>query len=120
MTKSITVDGIEYVPKSEQSTYDDKNYVIVRGDRSGVFAGYLKEENGRTVILDECRNIWYWSGAASVSELAMKGVSKPEECKFPAPTYGHKVVDVIEIIPATIEARKNIQDVWIWTKHGCE
>ncbi|MCF0120546.1 MAG: hypothetical protein HUJ65_02815, partial [Oscillospiraceae bacterium] len=34
------------------------------------------------VELTQCRRIWYWSGAASLSQLANDGVRKPDECKF--------------------------------------
>ena len=44
-------------------------YVIVRGDRSGVFAGTLATRDGREVQLTDCRRIWYWEGAASISQL---------------------------------------------------
>ena len=42
--KTIKIDNIEYVPKTEYTPaeeLDGMKYVIVRGDRSGVFAGYL-------------------------------------------------------------------------------
>ena len=47
--------------------YEGK-YVLVRGDRSGVFAGTLKAKDGREVELTECRRIWYWAGAAASSD----------------------------------------------------
>ena len=34
-------------------------YVIVRGDRSGVFAGALVSESGQKVVLKDCRRLWY-------------------------------------------------------------
>ena len=47
--------------------------VIVRGDRSGVFFGELVERNGSEVKLANCRRLWYWDGAASISQLAVYG-----------------------------------------------
>ena len=35
----------------------ENKYVIVRGDRSGVFAGNLKSKDGREVTLTDCRRI---------------------------------------------------------------
>lgn len=32
--------------------------VIIRGNRSGVFAGYLSEEVNRTVVSTPCRRLW--------------------------------------------------------------
>lgn len=51
--------------------------VIVRGDRSGVFFGTLLERNGQEVVLADCRRLWYWDGAASISQLAVDGVPTP-------------------------------------------
>lgn len=50
--------------------------VIVRGDRSGVFFGTLVEREGQEVKLEKCRRIWYWDGAASISQLAKEGTKK--------------------------------------------
>ena len=54
----------------------DKNYVIVRGDRSGVFFGEFVGRKGREVKLANCRRLWYWDGACSISQLAVDGTSK--------------------------------------------
>ena len=36
-------------------------------------------KDGDEVELKNCRRIWYWNGAASLSELALSGV-KRDEC----------------------------------------
>ena len=59
-----------------------EKYYIVRGDRSGVFAGNIKERNGREVTMSDVRRLWYWEGACSISQLALDGTTKPSECKF--------------------------------------
>lgn len=116
----ITIDGVMFVRKDSVTKMapelDGMKYVIVRGDRSGVFAGYLADRDGREVELRECRRIWYWAGAASISELAQRGTSKPEDCKFPAPVTRIKILDAIEVIDCTDEALTSIQGVSIWTK----
>lgn len=88
--------------------------VIVRGDRSGVFFGELKEKNGREVTLINCRRLWYWDGAASISQLAEAGTSKPDRCKFTVIVEEIAILDAIEIIPCTEKAIKNIEGVKIW------
>ena len=60
------------------------DYVMVRTYSAGVFAGTLESRDGKEVVLKDARRIWYWDGAASLSELATKGTSKPTNCKFPA------------------------------------
>lgn len=60
-------------------------YCLVRGDRSGVYAGVLKARQDREAVLTDARKIWYWQGATCLAQLASEGTSKPNECKFPAP-----------------------------------
>ena len=88
--------------------YEGK-YVIVRGDRSGVFAGTLKAKEGREVELTDCRRIWYWDGAASISQLAVDGTSAADSCKFPVPVASIVITEVIEIIPCTEKAATSIR-----------
>lgn len=89
-------------------------YVIVRGDRSGVFAGNLAARDGQEVRLTDCRRIWRWYGAASISQLAIDGTSDPENCKFPAPVAEITILDAIEIIPCTEKAEASIKAVREW------
>lgn len=88
--------------------------VIVRGDRSGVFFGELVSRNGREVELKNCRRLWYWDGANSISQLAFEGTKKPNNCKFSISVDSNIILDAIEIIPCTEKAIKNIENVWIW------
>jgi hypothetical protein len=92
------------------------SYVVVRADTAGAFFGKLVSQDIKegAVVLDDCRRLWYWSGAASLSELAQRGVKNPTQCKFPEATNGHMILRVAEIIPATAEAVKSIQGVPIW------
>ena len=92
-------------------------YVIVRSNGSGCWAGTLQKRDGAEVILTDARRLWYWSGAASLSELAMKGTSKPNQCKFPMPVNEVLVMNVIEIIPTQKKAEESIREVRAWTEH---
>ena len=119
--KTIMIDDVEYVRKSDVAraklaVRDGMPYVIVRGDRSGVFAGFLESREGREVALLDCRRIWYWSGAASISQLSKDGTSKPADCKFPAPVDNILILDAVEVITCTNTAMTSIQGVSIWQK----
>lgn len=94
---------------------DPNTYVIVRTYSAGVFAGELIRRDGKEVELRNARRLWYWDGAASLSELAVRGVSQPRSCKFPTPVESVTLTEAIEIIPATDEARKSIEAVPEWT-----
>ena len=91
-------------------------YYIIRGDRSGVFFGNIKERNGQEVTIANCRRIWYWDGAASISQLALDGVSNPERCKFTVTVPELTILDAIEIIPCSDKAIKIIKEVKEWKK----
>lgn len=88
--------------------------VIVRGTDSGIFFGTLEAKEGSEVLLNNCRRLWYWDGAASISELATNGVTNPNNCKFTVTVESMYITDVIEIIPCTDAAIKNIEEVSVW------
>jgi hypothetical protein len=119
--KTITINGTEYVEKDAVQTQpaeklDGMDYVIVRSYDAGCFAGYLKEKKEREVTLKKARRLWYWDGAASLSQLAMEGVSKPGNCKFPCEVDNIIINNVCEVINATEKAKKSIAGVTIWKK----
>lgn len=88
--------------------------VIIRGDRSGVFFGTLVEKNEREVKLSDCRRLWYWSGAASLSQLALDGVANPGGCKFTVTIPEIIILDAIEIILCSPKAVESITSVNEW------
>ena len=67
-------------------------------------------------MLTNARRIWYWDGAASLSQLANEGTSKPGNCKFPAPVAEVLLTEAIELIPATEAAIASIASVKEWRK----
>ena len=88
--------------------------VIIRGNRSGVEFGTLVEQNGSEVTLKNARRLWYWEGAASLSQLAKDGTAEPSKCKFTVYVDSITVLDAIEIIPCTEKAIKSIEGVKEW------
>lgn len=90
--------------------------VIIRGNRSGVEFGELVSQNGSEVTLKNARRIWYWDGAASLSQLAKDGTSNPSNCKFTVFVDSITILDTIEIIPCTIKAIKSIEEVRVWKR----
>lgn len=90
-------------------------YVIVRTHSAGVFAGYLINRKGKEVEMAEARRLWYWKGAASLSQLAVSGVKYPNECKFPAVVSKIELTEAIEILDVTREAQLIIQSVPVWS-----
>ena len=94
-----------------------KTNVMVRSTNAGVFYGKLVSRDGDVVTLKKARRVWYWKGAATLSELATEGTSAPHECKFPAPTEGeHMILGVTEILPVTDRALEALDAVPVWKK----
>ena len=90
--------------------------VIIRADRAGVFFGTLADydrANG-IVEINNCRRLWYWSGAASLSQLANDGVKSPRACKFTQVVESMQIAGVIEVLPCTDAAIKCIEEVAVW------
>ena len=87
---------------------------IVRCDRSGVFFGEIEKREGREVTMRNVRCLWYWSGAASLLQMATEGVSRPSECKFTVSVDELTVLDAIEILPCTEMAVRSIEGGAEW------
>lgn len=123
---TMVINGEEWVKKSSipknegcvmAAKVDSLPYKMVRTYSAGVFAGYVESLDGQHAVLRNARRIWYWDGAASLSELAMRGTSKPENCKFPCAVDRVELLNVIELIDITDLAAKSIAEVKEWTKH---
>jgi hypothetical protein len=89
--------------------------VIVRTRSAGVFAGELESLENTTAVVKNARRLWYWQGAASLSQLSVDGTSKPSGCKFPVAVPEVTLTEVIEILPLSPKARKSIDSVPVWS-----
>ena len=115
--KSIVIDGTEYVQKLVAVPAQHTKgmlFVICRTYSAGVFAGYLKEQNGKEVVLLGAIRVYYWEGAASLSQLAMEGTTKPSGCKFAMPVISVRLTEVIETLECTEQAFTSITSVKSW------
>ena len=99
---------------NRRACMEGMKYCIVRTYSAGVFAGYIEYRKDQEVVLREARRIWYWEGAATLSQLAQSGTSLPEKCKFPEPVDRITVLGTIEILDCTEKAKESIASVPIW------
>ena len=118
---TIKIDDVEYVrkdsvSKQEADKLDGMPYRIVRTYSAGVFAGYVEKREGKEAVLRQAKRIWQWQGAASLSELAQRGTSKPKECVIPIPVDRIELTEVIEVLSVTAEAKASIDSVPVWTR----
>lgn len=117
--EKILINGIEYVradlvTNQKAEKLNGMEYKIVRTYSAGVFAGYIEKKDGQNVIMREARRLWYWSGAASLSQLAVEGVKNPADCKFPVAVDRIELMQAIELLDCTEEAKNIIKSVQIW------
>ena len=96
-----------------KKNYNEK-YCIVRTEKAGVFAGNCTQRNDTQLTIKNVRRLWYWEGAASISQLAVDGTSSPSSCKFTVTVDESEVFGVIEIIPCTEKAEISIKGVRTW------
>ncbi len=114
----VTINGIIYVQKGTTQEpapkLDGMPYCLIRTTSAGVFTGYLKSRKDKEVELVNAIRLWYWSGAASLSQIALDGVAKPKECKFAKPLPSIILTEAIEIIPCSNKAKQSIEGVPTW------
>jgi len=100
--------------KQRRKEMKKKPYCIVRTYSAGVFAGYLESRKGQEVKMSKARRLYYWDGAATLSQLSIDGVSKPQNCKFPEEVPFVELTQAIEILPVSDKAKKSISSVGVW------
>ena len=114
--KTIEINGVKYAPIVENEVKDDLVFTLVRTYSAGVHCGYLKEssEDGKKCTLLNAIRIYYWNGAASLSQLAMEGVTKPDDCRFAMAVDSIELTEAIEYIPCRKEAADQIKSLATW------
>lgn len=90
-----------------------KHFVMVRST-AGVFVGELERYENAEATLKDVRRLWYWTGAASLSQLAQEGTSRPSDCKFPCEVDRIIIPNVMEMQDVTEKAKKTIDAVPVW------
>lgn len=95
----------------------EQKFSIIRTHSAGVWFGNIKKLDGTIAIVTNARRLWYWSGAASLSQLAIEGTKRPLDCKFTMTITdedGIYLPQVIEVLPCEKEAVENINNVPVW------
>lgn len=120
----LEIDGSVYIRQDsvQQSAekLDDMDYVLIRSHGAGVFIGYLKSKEyqpaGTVVTLVNSRNIYYWNGAAGISQIAENGISDSSSSKLTIPVKLREVSNVIEILPISKTAQENLDKIPVWKR----
>ena len=84
-------------------------YVVVRTLNAGVHVGELVEHEpkDKVAVLANVRRIWHWRGANTLNEISLHGVGPGSKVSEPAEL--NTLSDVLEVLRATDEARKNLE-----------
>lgn len=114
-TVEFQINGETYVKKFVVNEIPETgDYSIVRCQGAGVFMARVVKREGTEATLADSRRLWYWSGAASLSQLAVEGTKKPGECKFPIAMPEQEVTGVLEVIKMTKKAKASLDKVPVW------
>ena len=85
--------------------------VLVRSYDAGVYFGTLVAVEGNTAKLENVRNIWHWTGASCLSQIANDGITGNRV----SPVVGSMVLNrVCQIIPLTDKAIVNLENQPVW------
>jgi len=122
--ETIMIDDQQYVRadcvQQKAEKVEGMERCIIRSYGAGVFFGYVKEQkaelNGVNIILCKAKRIHYWDGACSLTQLALEGTKSPQNCRITDAVDEQFIANVIEIIPLTQKASKNLDEVAIWKK----
>jgi hypothetical protein len=118
--EAVIIGGVEYVPKSSVAlnapakSVKGMKYCVVRGYQSGVWAGYVKSQEGVKVIIVNARNLWYWKGAASLAQLTQEGIKNLTESKITQEVPEFTMLDANTVIACSEVAKTNIVGAPVW------
>lgn len=104
--------------RSTTPTLKAGTYVIARCRDAGVHAGVLVSTDDHHTVLRDTRRIWSWSGAASLSEIAVYGLN-PAKCSSSRigavePLKRLRDADICELTVCTPEGRASVEGMPVW------
>lgn len=92
-------------------------FCIIRSYDAGVFFGTVEhfDDVKRIVKLTEARRVHYWVGAASLSQMAVDGLSQ-DGSRISVVVPEQVILNVIEVITCSAKAALNLREYKIWSK----
>lgn len=85
--------------------------VLVRSCEAGVYFGTLEAVDGETVKLTNVRNIWHWTGATCLAQVANEGITGDKV----SPVVSIMIINkVCQILPLTDKAIVNMESQPVW------
>ena len=85
--------------------------VLIRANGAGVYFGTLERMEGDQVKVANVRNIWRWTGASCLSQIANEGVTGNKI----GPMVSSMVINnVLQVMPLTDAAIANLENQPEW------
>jgi len=118
--ETIMIDDQKYVRAdvvTMAEPLDGLKYCVIRTYSAGVHIGYVKEfgeKHPQHAKLLKSRRLHYWSGACSLSQVAMDGVASDSRIAMEIPEID--LTDVIEVIPCSEKAAEFFKGAKAWKK----
>jgi hypothetical protein len=116
-TEELVINGTTCVVKGNEvkmaKEHKGMTYCIVRTYSAGVFAGYVDlKKSGLVMEVLQARRLWRWWSEFTLSALAVDGQKKgkEKENKYAMPVEKIILTQVVELIPCSEIAMKQIQD----------
>lgn len=88
---------------------------IVRSYDAGVYYGTVTHIEDETVRVENVRNIWRWSGANCLSDIATKGIDKGGDTRISVVVPSMILNRVCQILPVSDKALDNLNSYKPWT-----
>lgn len=86
--------------------------VLVRSCDAGVYFGTLEDMDGDQCLLSNVRNIWHWTGATCLSQVANDGVTGNKI----GPVVGSMLLNgCCQVMPLSDKAIVNLENQPVWT-----
>jgi hypothetical protein len=121
ITLTINDEEVKYIKADLVSDMADQvdgmKYCVVRTYSAGVHIGYVKEfgeKHPQHAKLINSRRLHQWSGACSLSQVSVDGVSGDSRIAVEVPEID--LTDVVEVIPCSSKAAEFFQGAKAWKK----
>jgi len=113
----VEINGEVYVKKGSETTkvpdFEGLTLCVLRTYSAGVWIGWVDYESGEfgNVTVIKGVRVYKWSGAFTLSELAVVGTTDPKNCKFSTEVPELKLNKVIEYLPICSSAVASLNKV---------
>lgn len=85
---------------------------LIRSYDAGVYFGTVRKVDGDIVLVKDVRNIWYWEGAACLSQIVNDGVR--DTSRISQVVKSMIIGNVCQIMPLEDKAIENLYSQKIW------